>query len=246
MALRFLSKTNSNILGYSDEAIEWGVDTFNSSFKLFTRRYPSSDLGIMNQVLGNEEYRPLINLFEGQKSLNIIDAGANVGFASIYFKSVFPNAEILCLEIDSNNAAQLRKNIEYNKLKNITVLENALWKSNAYLEIKRDFRDMTECSYYVEESLSETPLKGYDTPHYLTLMNWSRVDLLKIDIEGAERYLFETKELADKVLENTHVLAIEIHDEFNIRSTIEQHLDRHQFKYFNHGDVTIATRVRMH
>lgn len=72
----------------------------------------------------------------------------------------------------------------------------------------------------------------------------AKIDLLKIDIEGAERYLFETNTLADQILDNTRVLVIEIHDEFDVRKTIEEHLTRHGFTYFNHGDITIATRIK--
>ncbi|MBX2914254.1 MAG: FkbM family methyltransferase [Cyclobacteriaceae bacterium] len=197
----------------------------------------------MNQVFGYKEYGPVLKLFKPEEPLTIVDAGANVGFASVFFKTAFLNSSILCLEIDDSNFMLLQKNIAMNGFSNVTTLKEALWKSNAFLEIKRDFRDKSECSYYVEESPSKTALIGHNLLHYRSVMNWQKIDLLKIDIEGAERYLFENPSLANQVLSNTRVLVIEIHDEFAIRKTIEGHLSRHSFTYFNHGDITIATRI---
>jgi len=242
--LRTYAKVKGELIAATDTEFTWRLNINNNLLEIFCRRYPSSDLGIMNQVFGNKEYGPVLELFNTEESLRIVDAGANVGFSSLFFKTAFPNSKILCLEIDDANFLLLQRNISQNGFQNITTLKEALWKSNAFLEIKRDFRDKSECSYYVEESSSNTSLTGHSLLHYLSIMNWQKIDLLKIDIEGAERYLFETNTLADQILDNTRVLVIEIHDEFDVRKTIEEHLTRHGFTYFNHGDITIATRIK--
>ncbi len=40
----------------------------------------------------------------------IIDAGANVGFASLWFLQRFPNTEIIAIEPESSNCEMLKKN----------------------------------------------------------------------------------------------------------------------------------------
>lgn len=245
LALRFLAKSQSEISGVGEDEIKWTIKVADVPLVAFTRRYPSSDLGILFQVLGKFEYQPAVDILR-KRSLNgtvrIVDAGANVGFASLYFKACFPDAEVISLEVDQSNCAQLRKNVEANKLSGVSLFENALWNRQANLVVKRDFRDRTECSFYVEEVEEETGLTGYDLGHYMRRAGWSGIDLLKIDIEGAERYLFETDALADNVLSKTNVLAIEIHDEFQIREDIYRHLARNAFEHFNSGDLTIAYR----
>jgi len=52
--------------------------------------------------------------------------------------------------------------------------------------------------------------------------------------------LFDTNEKADAILQRTKFLAIEIHDEFHIRSTIYDHLKRNGFSYFEFDDLTLA------
>ena len=68
---------------------------------------------------------------------------------------------------------------------------------------------------------------------------WESIDLLKIDIEGAERFILTDKKTSD-FLEKVKILALEIHDEFNIRSAIYDVLRQHQFTITNHGETTIA------
>jgi FkbM family methyltransferase len=246
IALRILSMAKGEILNVDATGITWNINISETSIVVRTRRYPSSDMGILFQVLGKVEYEPAVNILRKLKSRNdnirIIDAGANVGLASMYFKACFPKAEIISLEIDDNNFIQIEKNLSLNQYTSIYPIKKALWKRTANLEIKRDFRDQSECSFYVEESAEQTYLQGANLSSYMKDMNWDFVDLLKIDIEGAEQYLFENESLADELLSKTNLLAIEIHDEFEIRLLIYKHLKRNGFQHFKHGDLTIAFR----
>ncbi len=55
------------------------------------------------------------------------------------------------------------------------------------------------------------------------------IDILKIDIEGAETELFLEYPIIDQILINTKVVIIEIHDEFNIREKIYAVLKKNRF-----------------
>lgn len=244
VALRLLAGTDSYIVKVSEQTLTWGLKAFDHTTQVTTRRYPSSDMGIMMQIFGHEEYRPAIDLLSKKAGAlaapRILDAGANVGLATLYFKLSFPLARVLCLEIDDGNVEQLVANTA--SLDGVTINKEALWTGSANLAIKRDFRDQTECSYYVEESLTATNLTGHSVRYYMQQMGWDKIDLLKIDIEGSERYLFESEELADDVLSTTDLLALEIHDEYGAREKIYSHFARQGFTYMNHGDLTIAHR----
>lgn len=243
--LRFLARAAARVTGASHNGIQIDVKIFGKIMRVEARHYPSSDLGIVYQVLGKFEYAPVVALVEKLQlsgPLRIIDAGANVGYASLYFHAAFPQAMLAALEIDPNNARQLEQHVDQNGMKNVRVWQQALWKRNANLEIKRDFRDQSECSFYVEETPGTGDVIGRSLQEICSQMHWTSVDILKIDIEGGERYLFETEELADDLLRATRILAIEIHDEFQIRPAILRHLRRHNFTHFEHGDLTIAYR----
>jgi FkbM family methyltransferase len=245
IALRVLSKSDSSIEKIDATGMTWQVKSFGQSFAIETRRHPSSDMGIMFQIFCKEEYRPAVDLLmkgpHPGRPLNILDAGANVGLSSLYFRSAFPDCNIACLEIDDSNFTQLTKNL--GSQARVSLHKKALWKTDAWLDIGIDFRDKSECSYYVIEAEQPTTLRGHPISHFVNEAGWDWVDLLKIDIEGSERFLFETPELAKEILSRTNLLAIEIHDEFNFRPSIYKYLQQEGFRYFEHGDLTIAHRV---
>src|SRR5579883_1485462 len=69
-------------------------------------RHRSSDLACLQKVLFKQEYRLPFDLAPRV----IVDAGANIGAASLYFATRFPEATILALEPEQSNFQLLRKN----------------------------------------------------------------------------------------------------------------------------------------
>ena len=58
----------------------------------------------------------------------IIDAGANIGYASVYFAIKYPNAKIIALEPSEENFQLLQRNVR--NYPNVTPVQCALWKDN--------------------------------------------------------------------------------------------------------------------
>jgi hypothetical protein len=69
-------------------------------------RVPSSDLDTFEQVFRNGEYD-----FRASNPRFIIDAGANVGLASILFASRYPSARIIAIEPEQSNFDLLKENV---------------------------------------------------------------------------------------------------------------------------------------
>lgn len=245
--LRFVAAATARVVTVNAGAIHLQVPLFGRPLKVAARRYPGSDLGILYQVLGKHEYAPVLDIVKKLKlksPLRIVDAGANVGYATLFFKSAFPDAQLLALEIDAANMAQVEHHVAANNLTQVQMSQQALWSHTASLRIRRDFRDQSACSFYVEETQDTPDVTGRSLQDFCTQLGWSEVDVLKVDVEGGERFLFATDTLADKILGATRILAIEIHDEFGIRPAMLQHFARNGFTCFNHGDLTIAYRNR--
>lgn len=205
----------------------------------------SSDLDVMKQVWEMEEYAPVVASIRRYLStedvpLRIIDAGANVGYTTLYLKNAFPNAHIVSLEPEDSNFRQLRRNISINQLANVTAVQAGLWKREAHLQVSNDFRDHREWSFHVEEVDFPSGLKGYSVLDIMQQQNWAEVDLLKIDIEGSERYIFENVDLAREALKSTRLVSIEIHDEFKVRPQIYEFLKQNHFDFFEEGETTIG------
>ena len=71
-------------------------------------RSGTSDLDVFSQIFLHREYRCLDALGDVD---TVIDCGANVGYASIYFLSRFPNSIVVAVEPDPGNFAALQANL---------------------------------------------------------------------------------------------------------------------------------------
>jgi FkbM family methyltransferase len=227
--------SNESIINYSNN---------NKRFKVYFRHFPSSDISVFNQVLQSNCYLPIIQKlaehFDASDPVRIVDAGGNVGYADIFFKSYFPNAQIVTIEPEAGNAKQLEKNMSANGFQLKELVQGGLWYRTTYLEVARDFRDNREAAFTVKETDRATGIKGFGFEEILQRQGWEGADFVKIDIEGSERFLFDTEEKADAILQKTKFLAIEIHDEFNIRTMIYEHLKRNGFSFFEFDDLTLG------
>jgi FkbM family methyltransferase len=229
------------------EKIQQGFYQFRNrqGIHFIARKGSSSDLEVFNQVWGRDEYSKAIDIareLSGNENIIIIDAGANVGYTSLFFYHHFPKARIISVEPDAGNYSALTQNILLNRANKIEPMEAGIWGHRTNLMIDKSFRDNREWSFQVRETDKETDLKGV---HILDIMEDRgilEIDLLKIDIEGAEKYLFDNSEKANTFLDKTKVLAIEIHDEEIPREQVYQVLRKNGFSYFDYSDLTIARK----
>lgn len=216
---------------------------------MFARAYPSSDVLVANQIFIQEEYKHVVEFFKdnfpAHTKLNIIDAGANVGYASAYFISYFPDAAIVCVEPSAENVKMIEKNLAYQiKNRKIKILQNALMgEAGKNILINNDFRDGRDWALSVEETGDDSILKSISIAAVIEKQQWDEVDILKIDIEGAERFVFSnTADLS--YLQKIKVLAIELHDEFNIRAIIYDILKKYDFLLLNYSQTTFFINKR--
>ncbi len=214
--------------------------------KFIARRNESSDLEVFNQVWGRQEYAKATEIAKANiangAQMKIIDAGANVGYTSLFFHDDLPASLIYAIEPDEDNFLMLKKNIALNNAQNIVPLKFGLWDHSCNLKVDRAYRDGREWSIQVMETDEETGLRGIDIHDLLNKFHIKEIDLLKIDIEGAESYLFRDVNYANSFLSKTKLLAIEIHDENVSRDFICQTLKENNFLHFDFNDLTIAYR----
>ncbi|HVA01373.1 MAG TPA: FkbM family methyltransferase [Terriglobia bacterium] len=117
----------------------------------------------------------------------IFDCGANIGLATLFFKSWYPESSVLCFEPDPSAYAALRLNVERNGLKDVRHFNLALWDSDGEI----DFYITPDRAGNVRNSAVAGRVNG-DTIHVpakrlSSFIGDERVDLLKLDVEGAEQ-----------------------------------------------------------
>jgi FkbM family methyltransferase len=136
----------------------------------------------------------------------IIDAGANVGYVSVFLANKYPAARIVAVEVDPNNAEILRKNV---RGYNVDVVQGALWSSHSHFLI--DKSDGKSWAVRIQEVSAEIPeaLPTLTIADLLGRLETADLGLLKLDIEGAEEALFT--ENYEEWIYHVRALIVEVH-----------------------------------
>ena len=160
---------------------------------------------LIHEILMDQEY-----YFDtDQKKPYIIDAGANFGMSSVYFKELYPNAEVLAFEPVPFLHDLASKNVARNKLSDVTVLKKGLAAKpgTATFFMSGDYSmagSLTERRRTFGDEIEELTIETVPLADYLD----REVDFLKLDIEGAEG---EVLMAAGDALANVRQMCVEWH-----------------------------------
>jgi FkbM family methyltransferase len=221
--------------------------TFKNGVKSVIRNKEHSDLKVFQHIFINKEYEPVLQLLKCNnysQPFRMIDAGANVGYTSLFFAMHISDANIMAIEPDASNAEQIITQIKLNQFcQGIEVINKALSNDvNKRFELSNEFRDKKDWSITTLES-STGEISSTTISQLLNDKGWEELTFLKIDIEGAERFIFNVEEDLT-FLTKTYLIAIEIHDEFAIREKIHELLHAHHFIIFEYGELTIGANSK--
>jgi FkbM family methyltransferase len=143
----------------------------------------------------------------------IVDAGANIGLASVYFAKQFPGARILALEPERSNYALLCKNAA--AYPQIAPIQAALWSSTATLDLVDAMGQHAGFRTQTPGVAADRPVIGQvaalDMPRLLADYQVEQIDILKVDIECSEIEVFAG---AAAWIGRVGVILIELHDRF--------------------------------
>lgn len=167
-------------------------------------RNNTTDVCVFYQVFLAKSY----DIYYGFEPEVIIDCGANIGLSAIYFKNRFPEAKIIAIEPEMSNFELLKKNTE--KYDNIFCIRSGIWNTSTNLIIKDE--NSENWGFVVEEVdyKNNNTIPAISIDEIISNYGINQIDILKIDIEGSEKELFEIN--FENWLKVTKVLIIELHD----------------------------------
>jgi FkbM family methyltransferase len=128
----------------------------------------------------------------------VLDLGANVGFAAMLLAERYPDAEIVCVEAAPDTFVVLTANTA--GIERIRVLNLAVGTDDSV------FFDLAAPSVERQVADHGTEVPGVSLRQLLADLGWEHLDLLKIDIEGAEFTVF-----ADEAMDRVGAIVGEIH-----------------------------------
>lgn len=179
---------------------------------------------IYKEIFQKEIYKFSIN----NSNPYIIDCGANIGLSVLYFKRIYPQAHIVAFEPDFKIFETLSENVRTFNLKDVLTVNKAVWSSETELDF---YSDGSDGGRIKNNEMLDSKVQKVKTT---TLSNYLNrpVDLLKIDIEGAE--LEVLKSIKDQ-LQNVTFLFIEYHSFVNSKQLLNELLEilvQCNFRYY--------------
>lgn len=172
-------------------------------------RMPSTDVPTYKKIFIDKEYE-----FVTERSpAVIVDAGANIGLASIYFANKYPQAKIISIEPEQTNFDLLKANIApYPK---ILPIQAALWNCTKDVELidpglgKWGFVTASQYTEAGEIGSKCHRITALTVNRLMEDFGLDRIDILKIDIEGAELEVFQD---TSQWLNRVDAIVIELHE----------------------------------
>ncbi|MEQ8880787.1 MAG: FkbM family methyltransferase, partial [Cyclobacteriaceae bacterium] len=129
----------------------------------------------------------------------IIDCGSNIGLSVIYFKKHYPAAKVVAFEADPDIFKLQVKNLKH--LEHVDPRNEAVWIDDKGIKLFRNKADGAFVSDAGDVQVSSIRLRDF-------LKTFDQIDLLKLDVEGAE---FDLIRDCKEELSRVDKLFVEIH-----------------------------------
>jgi FkbM family methyltransferase len=165
-------------------------------------RAKSSDIHVFEQMFLKQEYSevPLIN------PEWIVDAGANIGLAALYFLLRYPTARVLAIEPSPTNFAVMEQNLAPHA-RRCSLLRAAVWCETGHVALQ--FADVPRAEWAIQvQAAAHGDVPAFDMATLMQRFGINRISLLKMDVEGAEAEIFAAN---TSWLSQVEMMAIELH-----------------------------------
>jgi len=206
----------------------------------FRLRKGTTDLYTFRDVFVQDSMR-----FTGDRDLrpsHIVDCGAHIGCASLFFTLHYPGARIVAIEPDRKNFEMLSANLAH--FDNVVRVNAAVWDRPAKIQIANPGTNPT--GLYVRESdeSQDADLRGLTVPQIMEMAGTEKIDILKLDVEGAEQRLFSSPD-CHKWLSTVSVLIVELHDRLypGCARALYRALDRYEYQQEGRGYL-VAVKLK--
>lgn len=177
-------------------------------------RYGTTDLRVAIQVLLENGYD---SPFDLRDPVNIIDAGANIGYSAVWLATKYPSAQIIAIEPDVENFRLLEHNTR--TFLNIKCVNAAVWSYSGRIKLSDPGSGPWACRASADAPGVEVTAISIDD--LMQQYSIEHLDLLKMDIEGGEYEVFQS---SNDFIEQTDHIAIELHE--GLRPGVSSIFDR--------------------
>jgi FkbM family methyltransferase len=165
------------------------------------------DLFILFEVLMDRCYSIPDAVLPPEEVRVILDCGANIGITALYFASRYPNARIFSIEASEGNFELLKHNTAVEP--RIIPVHGAVvgWPRKT----ARLSTDRPAWGNFIGDEGEGPEVPAFTIEQIMCTHDLSRIDLLKVDIEGEEKHIFGEGQF----LRSVDIAIIELHGDYD-------------------------------
>ena len=202
-------------------------------------REVGSDIHTFTEVFKEQVYRDLLS--HVKECRTVIDLGANIGLAALYFTTHYPDCKLLAVEPHPGTYQMLRMNLkDLISAKRCRTLRAAVWGKETVLVGEALDAPEHYSTFAMHEAASagsaEQQTIGLSMPGIIAESGFDTVDILKVDIEGAEVELFKGDV---SWLNRVRSIAIEFHADSREAAEFDGLMQQHGFRVIDTGSHTV-------
>ncbi|WP_338767946.1 FkbM family methyltransferase [Bernardetia sp. ABR2-2B] len=168
-------------------------DSTSSMWLIYSYFYDKKEFVFLSKYLKNTD--------------TVFDIGANIGIYSLWMSKFVEDGKIIAFEPDPKNHQRCKEQLLVNNLQHIVLEDIALADQNGILEfsIGKDMENHLLLNIKESKALNSIEVKSQKMDDYCQEENISSLDFVKIDVEGAEKFVFEG---ANKLLTSQKIKCI--------------------------------------
>lgn len=172
-------------------------------------REPGTDLQTFDEVVVREIYESVVRSTTSCEY--VLDLGANIGLTTLYLAAAFPRCHIISVEPDFGNQEVLNCNVRLlTECGRCEVVHGAVWNTNTTLSLMPPPGGIGYDAITVSQEAREPTcqVNAYTVDTLMSMHRFPRIDILKVDIEGAEAEVFRDD---PDWLDRVNAITIEFH-----------------------------------
>jgi FkbM family methyltransferase len=175
----------------------------------FTLRPFAGDLFVLYEVLAFHAYHIAPSLLPPDDVRLIVDCGANIGITALFFAARYPNATILSIEPHPQNFALLEANVApIARIKPIQACLTGTPQSAVRFTI-----DQAAWGNRIATGADGLLVPAITMDELCDQNRIANIDLLKLDIEGAEEHVLKN----GRFLARTRHIIVELHGKYGFQ-----------------------------
>jgi FkbM family methyltransferase len=175
--------------------------------EIYLRRR-SGDFFVFHEVFTSRCYA-LPDVVVPESPQIVVDLGANIGLTTLFLSDRFPRASYVCVEPNPENLALLRRNLSFLDHR-LEVLNAAV--SDRLGEARFSDSEWSWGGHLVADGRATRSVQCITLDEIISRCRLGSIDVLKVDVEGAEREIFSG---APAWLKKVRCVVIELHNDYS-------------------------------